>query len=85
MEKYEIRLNLDLCQGQFVCTAADPKHFRETEESKAELIGGTKEGNLEKLQIGSEELEKAKIAANGCAFDAIELIDLESGDLIAGG
>jgi len=84
MAKYKLKLNLKRCQGQFVCTAGDPDHFGKKEgEEKATLIGGEREGNIETLEIEENALEEAKVATNGCAFQAIELIDEESGELIA--
>lgn len=84
MAKYQLKLDLDLCQAQFVCTAADPEHFREREDGqKAELIGGTEEKKVQILEINESHLQKAKVAADGCAFEAIELKDLETGEIIA--
>lgn len=83
MKKYRLKFDVDLCQGQFVCTAADPDHFRQANERKAELAGGEKEGNIETLDISEEELADAKTAAGGCAFQAINLIDKQSGEVIA--
>ena len=83
MAKYQLKLHRDLCQGQFVCTAADGKHFERDDDNKANLIGGSVEGDLQTVDVEESDFEKAKIAADGCAFDAIELIDKETEEVIA--
>lgn len=83
MAKYQLKLDKEACQSNFVCTAVDPTHFDEAEDGKAELINGEAKGNVQTLNVEESEKGKAQRAADGCPVQAIELIDVESGETLA--
>jgi len=83
MAKYELKYDKDACQSNFVCTAVDPEHFKEGEDGKAELIGGSSEDGLFVLEVDEDGKSAAEQAANGCPMMAIELVDTEAGETIA--
>ena len=83
MAKYKLKFDKDACQSNFVCTAVDPEHFTEADNGKAEMTGGSWDGNIQTMEIDESEKQAAQQAAEGCPMLAIELIDTESGDTIA--
>lgn len=83
MAQYQIKYDKGKCQSNFVCTAVDPDHFKEADDGKAELIGGSSKGDTYTLDVDESEKEVAQQAAKGCPMLAIELIDQESGETFA--
>ncbi len=87
MAEYELKLDREKCQSNFVCTAVDPRDFEEEDsgphEGKAALKGESGEEKIQSLKIEESEKSQAKQAANGCPVLAIELIDEESGEVVA--
>ncbi|MBS3787933.1 ferredoxin [Candidatus Bipolaricaulota bacterium] len=83
MAKYKLKYDKDACQSNFVCTAVDPEHFKEGEDGKAELIGGSNEDGNFVLEVEETDRQAAEQAANGCPMMAIELVDSEAGETIA--
>lgn len=86
MAKYQLKLDRETCQSNFVCTAVDPDHFIEEDggpfEGKAALVGKSENDKVQTMDIEESGKETAQQAANGCPMLAIELIDQESGDTI---
>lgn len=83
MAQYKLKYDKDACQSNFVCTAVDPDHFKEGEDGKAELIGGSTEDDIFVLDVEEDGKAAAEQAANGCPMMAIELVDSEAGETIA--
>jgi len=82
MATYRLKFDKNACQSNFVCTAVDPEHFEEADDGKAGLIDGEEEDGIFVLEIGEDEKQAAKQAADGCPMMAIELLD-ETGETIA--
>lgn len=87
MAKYQLKLNRETCQSNFVCTAVYPGHFKEENsgpfEGKASLVGESEEDRIQTINVEESDKEEAQQAANGCPMLAIELIDEESDQTIA--
>ncbi len=87
MAKYQLKLDREACQSNFVCTAVDPDHFKEEGSGpfggKAALVGESEEDKIQTIDVEESDKEAAQQAANGCPMLAIELIDQESGQTIA--
>lgn len=75
MAKFKLKYDKDACQSNFVCTAVDPEHFKEGDDGKAELVGGSDEGGIYVLEVEESGKSAAEQAANGCPMLAIELVD----------
>lgn len=87
MSKYILKLDREVCQSNFVCTAVDPRDFEEEDsgkfEDKVRLKGGEEGEKIHEIELTEEERKKGEQAANGCPVFAIKLIDKETGETIA--
>lgn len=87
MAKYELKLDRDKCTSNFVCTAVDPRDFEEEDsgphEGKAALSGEPQGEAIHSIELDESEKDEGEQAANGCPVLAIELIDEESGEVLA--
>jgi ferredoxin len=87
MSKYILKLDREVCQSNFVCTAVDPRDFEEEDsgkyEGKVRLKDEPKDEKDHEIELSEDERGEGEQAANGCPVFAIELIDKETGETIA--
>jgi len=84
-KKYVVRYEWKKCIGSAVCEAVAPGHFK-VENGKAILIGSKLVDEAEKIyekDIGDNELDANKMAADGCPPNCIRVIDVQTGEEIA--
>ncbi|MCD6569521.1 MAG: ferredoxin [Deltaproteobacteria bacterium] len=75
--KYRIKVNKDECLEDAVCFSMDPDHFEEDEDGKAQVVGGSMEGNISAGEFDDDGYEDAKEAADLCPAEAIIVEKLE--------
>lgn len=84
-KKYKIVYDREGCIGVAACAAEFPERWQMSQDGKADLIGSEKVNENESefiLEIGEEELEAMKRAAQSCPVNVIHIIDLETGEKI---
>ena len=87
MSKYVLKLDREVCQSNFVCTAVDPRDFEEEGkgryDGKVRLKGEPEDEKIHEIELTESEKAEGQQAANGCPVFAIELMDKEKGETIA--
>lgn len=87
MSEYTLKLDREVCQSNFVCTAVDPRDFEEEDrgkyDGKVRLKGEPKDEKIHEIELTESERDEGEQAANGCPVFAIELVDKEEGETIA--
>jgi len=81
-KRYTIVYKKNECIGTFACVAAEPDTWkRDSEEDKADLIGGNlKIGDEEEVYIKEvDELDNNLEAAQSCPVNCIHIIDNNTG------
>lgn len=73
MAKYKITHKKSECIGCGSCAAICEKYFKMNDEGVAELIGHTKEGDLEVLE--TDDIDEAVDAAECCPVECIEIYE----------
>jgi ferredoxin len=71
--KYKIKINKDTCIADGVCTSMDPDHYEEDEEGKANVVGGSIDGDYSIGEFDDDGYEDAQDACDACPVEAIEI------------
>jgi len=69
--KYRIKVDKDECLEDAVCFSMDPDHFEEDDDGKAQVVGGSMQGNISIGKFDDDGYEDAKEAADLCPAEAI--------------
>jgi ferredoxin len=71
--KYRIKVDKDKCIADGVCYSMDPDHYLEDDEGKADVTGGSMDGEISIGEFDDDGFEEAKDAADACPVEAIEI------------
>ncbi len=83
MAKYLLEHDRPNCIGCGACVAVNPKHWVMNEDGKSDIINGRhREDGLQELEIGEEDLESNKAAADSCPVNVIHLKNKETEEKI---
>ena len=88
MPKWKIVFDKNLCIGNGVCAALDPKTWKQPVsevnggDGKAHIIGGNKLENGAWEEIEADDLGNNMAAAEACPVNAIHIINKETGEQI---
>ncbi|MFH1443711.1 MAG: ferredoxin [Candidatus Micrarchaeota archaeon] len=84
MAKFKVELDRDGCIGAAVCEAVCPKHFKMADDGKVDMPGSLKhpEGEVYEKEIGQEDYESMKLAADGCPVKVIHIQNKDTGERI---
>jgi len=85
MAKYVVEYDRPNCIGAGACAAVNPKRWimDYDKDGKANLIGGeNKDDGTQKIEIGDEEFEAMKEAAEICPVNVIRIKKKETGEKI---
>lgn len=80
-KKYRVVYTRKDCIGAAACTAVAPKFWEIVADGKADLLGAkSKEDNaVQELEIGEEDLEVMKSAAEACPVTIIHIEEKKTG------
>lgn len=84
LSKWLVQYDRKTCIGSGTCEAVNPERWKVLDTKKAELKGAVfnEQSQMYELEIGDEELEKMKAAADGCPPNCIHIINKETGEKI---
>ena len=83
MTRYLLEHNRPDCIGCAACVAVNPKHWVMNEDGKSDIIGAPhRPDGWQELDIGEEEFEANKEAAEACPVNVIHLKNKDSGEKI---
>jgi len=82
LAKYKIIYERVGCIGAAVCVAVAPKYWELDQDSKANLLGGIKSGDVFELELDESDIEQMKQSAEGCPVNVIHIINLDTGQKI---
>ena len=83
MTKYLLEHNRPDCIGCAACVAVNPKHWVMNEDNKTDIIGAPhRPDGWQELEIGEEEFQANKEAAEACPVNVIHLKNKETGEKI---
>jgi ferredoxin len=71
--KYKIKVNKDTCIADGVCYSMDPDHYVEDDEGKADVAGGSMDGEWSIGEFDDDGYDEAKDACDACPVEAIEI------------
>lgn len=82
--KWLVQYDRKTCIGSGTCEAVNPERWKVFDTKKAELRDAAfnEQSQMYELEIGDEELEKMKAAAEGCPPNCIHIINKETGEKI---
>ncbi|MCF7928682.1 MAG: ferredoxin [Spirochaetales bacterium] len=69
--KYRIKVDKDACIADGVCYSMDPDHYVEDDEGKADVAGGSMDGQVSVGEFDDDGFDDAQDAADTCPVDAI--------------
>ncbi len=75
--KYRIKVDKDECLEDAVCFSMDPDHFEEDDDGKAQVVGGSMQGDISIGEFDDDGYEDAKEAADLCPAEAITVEKLD--------
>lgn len=75
--KYRIKVDKDECLEDAVCFSMDPDHFEEDDNGKAQVVGGSMQGDISIGEFNDDGYEDAKEAADLCPAEAITVEKLD--------
>ena len=83
-KKYKIIYDRDNCIGPYSCVAVHPERWEESDDRKATLKEGKKEGEryVLEIELTEEELAKEMEAAQVCPVNVIHIYDKQGTKLI---
>ena len=82
-KKWLVQYDRKDCIGAGTCEAVNPERWKLLDTKKAELKDANlKENNMYELHIDDDELEKMKMAAEGCPKNVIHIINTETGEKV---
>ncbi|MBI4176264.1 MAG: ferredoxin [Candidatus Aenigmarchaeota archaeon] len=79
---YKVEYEREGCIGAGVCVAMCEKHWVMNADGKADLIASTKEGRMDVKEIGQDDLESMKQAAEGCPVNVIHILKKDTGEKV---
>ena len=83
MTKFLLEHNRPDCIGCAACVAVNPKHWVMNEDGKSDIIGAPhRPDGWQELEIGDEDFESNKAAAESCPVNVIHLKNKDSGEKI---
>ncbi|MBI2581081.1 ferredoxin [Candidatus Woesearchaeota archaeon] len=83
MTKFLLEHNRPDCIGCAACVAVNPKHWVMNEDGKSDIIGAPhRPDGWQELEIGDEDFESNKEAAQSCPVNVIHLKNKETGEKI---
>jgi len=82
LARYKIVYERVGCIGAAVCVAVNPARWELDGDSKANLLGGVKNGDSFELELDESEIEQMKQAAEGCPVNVIHITNLDTGQKI---
>ena len=82
MARYKVVYERVNCIGAAVCVAVNAKRWVLDADSKANLIGSVQSGDTFEVELGDDEIEEMKQAAEGCPVNIIHIINLDTGEKI---
>jgi ferredoxin len=78
LAKFRVEIDHNVCQGFGACVELCAKFKLSDEDGKSHIEGSKKVSNGEAVEL--DELTCHKQAAEACPFNAIHIIDLETGE-----
>jgi ferredoxin len=69
--KYRIKVDKDECIADGICFSMDPDHYAEDDDGKAEVVGGSMDGNVSVGEFDDDTFDDANEAAESCPVAAI--------------
>lgn len=78
MAKFRVSIDHNVCQGFGACVELCSKFILSDDDNKSHVEGAKKTENGEVVEL--DELECHKQAAEACPFNAIHIINLETGE-----
>jgi ferredoxin len=71
--KYRIKVDKDACIADGICFSMDPDHYEEDDEGKANVVGGSVDGDNSVGEFDDDGFEDAQEAAESCPVSAITI------------
>ncbi len=80
-KRYIVEFDREGCIGANACVAVFPKYWKVAPDGKVDLAdaGEVEKGVLFRIEIGEDELEQMREAAEACPVNVIHIFDKESG------
>ncbi len=83
MVKLRIEYDKNGCIGAASCVSADPLRYKLDETGKADLLGSKQEGDLQVLEVDTDQPDIFINAAKACPVLIIKVINKDTGQVLA--
>ncbi len=83
MVKLRIEYDKNGCIGAAACVAVDPLRYKLDNSGKADLLGSSQEGNLQILEVETDDPTTVVEAARACPVLIIKVINKDTGEVLA--
>ncbi len=83
MVKLKIEYDKNGCIGAAACVSADPLRWKLDSSGKADLLGSSQQGDLQVLEVETDDPELFVNAAKVCPVLIIKVIDKDTGEVLA--